>query len=67
MTIVFLVGDIIRKERGLASKVFHALDRIPIRMISYGGSRFNISILVPESQKVNTLRALSKNLLNNGH
>ncbi len=67
MTIVCLVGDIIREERGFASKVFHALDGIPIRMISYGGSRFNISILVPESQKVNTLRALSKNLLNNGH
>src|SRR5690554_65860 len=67
MTIVCLVGDIIREERGFTSKVFHALDGIPIRMISYGGSRFNISILVPESQKVNTLRALSKNLLNNGH
>jgi aspartate kinase len=67
MTIVCLVGDIIREERGFASKVFHALDGIPIRMISYGGSRFNISILIPESQKINTLRALSENLLNNGH
>ncbi len=67
MTIVCLVGDIIREERGFASKVFHALDGIPIRMISYGGSRFNISILIPESQKINTLRTLSENLLNNGH
>ncbi len=67
MAIVCLVGDIIREERGFASKVFHALDGIPIRMISYGGSRYNISILVPESQKVNTLRALSENLLHNGH
>ena len=64
MTIICIVGDIIGEERGFASKVFHALDGIPIRMISYGGSRFNISILVPDTQKEITLKALSKNLLN---
>jgi len=43
------------------------LDGIPIRMISYGGSRHNISVLVPTSQKKKTLQALSNNLLNNGN
>jgi aspartate kinase len=66
MTIICIVGDIIGEERGFASKVFHALDGIPIRMISYGGSRYNISVLVPESQKNITLHSLSNNLLNSG-
>jgi aspartate kinase len=66
MTIICIVGDIIGEERGFASKVFSALDGIPIRMISYGGSRYNISVLVPNSHKKNTLQALSENLLSNG-
>ena len=64
MTIICIVGDIIQEEKGFASKVFHALDGIPIRMISYGGSRYNISVLVPTSRKKQTLQALSDNLLN---
>lgn len=64
LSIVCIVGDIIQEEQGFASKVFHALDGIPIRMISYGGSRYNISVLVPTSQKVKTLQALSDHLLN---
>jgi aspartate kinase len=64
LTIICIVGDIIQEEKGFASKVFHALDGIPIRMISYGGSRHNISVLVPTSRKKQTLQALSDNLLN---
>lgn len=64
MSIICIVGDIIREERGFASKVFHALDGIPIRMISYGGSRYNISVLVPESHQKSTLQTLSNKLLN---
>lgn len=66
MTIICIVGDIIGEEKGFASKLFNALDGIPIRMISYGGSRYNISVLVPNSHKEITLQALSQNLLNNG-
>jgi aspartate kinase len=66
MSIICIVGDIMGEERGFASKVFNALDGIPIRMISYGGSRYNISVLVPRAHKETTLRALSRNLLNNG-
>lgn len=64
MSIVCIVGDIIQDEKGFASKVFNALDGIPIRMISYGGSRFNISVLVPTAHKMQTLQALSDNVLN---
>ncbi len=65
MSIVCIVGDIISEEKGFASKVFHALDGIPIRMISYGGSRYNISVLVPTVHKKVTLQALSDKVLNN--
>ncbi len=64
-SIICIVGDIIGQEKGFAAKVFNALEGIPIRMISYGGSRYNISVLVPTSQKQRTLQALSDNLLNN--
>ena len=63
MSIVCIVGDIISEERGFASKVFKALDGIPIRMISYGGSRYNISVLVPTDHKKVTLQALSDKVL----
>jgi aspartate kinase len=63
MSIVCIVGDIIREETGFASRVFHALDGVPIRMISYGGSRYNISVLVPTTHKKSTLQTLSDKLL----
>jgi len=64
MSIICVVGDIISEEKGFASKVFNALDGIPIRMISYGGSRYNISVLVPTLHKKTTLQALSDKVLN---
>ncbi|WP_346855181.1 aspartate kinase [uncultured Draconibacterium sp.] len=64
MSIVCIVGDIIEEEKGFAPKVFKALDGIPIRMISYGGSKYNISVLVPTVHKKETLQSLSDNLLN---
>jgi len=64
MSIVCIVGDIIEEEKGFAPKVFKALDGIPIRMISYGGSKYNISVLVPTVNKKETLQSLSDNLLN---
>jgi aspartate kinase len=64
-TIVCIVGDMIAEEKGFAAKVFSALQGIPIRMISYGGSRHNISILIETGDKKATLQALSDNLLNN--
>ena len=64
-TIVCIVGKMIAEEKGFAAKVFSALEEIPIRMISYGGSRNNISVLVSTTDKKATLQALSNKLLNN--
>ena len=63
-TIVCIVGDFIAEETGSAAKVFNAIKDIPIRMISYGGSRHNISVLVKTELKKLTLQELSNNLLN---
>ncbi|HNX56842.1 MAG TPA: aspartate kinase [Prolixibacteraceae bacterium] len=63
-TIVCIVGDFIAEEIGSAAKVFDAIKDIPVRMISYGGSRHNISILVKTEFKKQTLLELSNNLLN---
>ncbi len=64
LTIACIVGEMIAEETGFASKVFSALKDIPIRMISYGGSRHNISVLVKTDLKKQTLQALSNDLLN---
>jgi len=63
-TIVCIVGNMIAEEKGFAAKVFTSLQDIPIRMISYGGSRHNISVLVSTNDKKATLQALSSKLLN---
>jgi len=64
LTIVCIVGDFIGEETGSSAKVFTAIKDVPIRMISYGGSRHNISVLVKNELKKQTLQALSNNLLN---
>ena len=64
MTIVCIVGDLIAGETGFASKVFSAMKNIQIRMISYGGSNHNISVLVKTDLKKQTLQAISNDLLN---
>jgi aspartate kinase len=64
LTIVCIVGDLIAEETGFAAKVFSALKDIQIRMISYGGSHHNISVLVKTDLKKQTLQAISNDLLN---
>lgn len=64
LTIACIVGEMIAEESGFAAKVFGALQDIQIRMISYGGSHHNISVLVKTELKKQTLNALSNNLLN---
>ncbi len=61
-TIVCVVGDFGADKHGFASRVFEALKHIPIRMISYGGSSYNISLLVKTDDKVEALRSLHNRL-----
>ena len=64
MCIVCIVGDMDWSNCGFESRVLNALQDIPVRMVSYGGSNYNISILVKEEDKAATLRSLSKHLFN---
>ncbi|MEY3679254.1 MAG: hypothetical protein RI924_1395 [Bacteroidota bacterium] len=61
-TIVCVVGDFSADKHGFAARVFEALKHIPIRMISYGGSNYNISLLVKTEEKVEALRSLHNRL-----
>lgn len=61
-TIVGIVGSLVADETGYAHALFKALKDIPIRMISYGASPHNISILINSEDKVRTLQALNSNL-----
>ncbi len=62
MCIVCVVGDMDWRNRGFESRVLDALKDIPVRMVSYGGSNYNISILVRGEDKAATLKSLSSNL-----
>lgn len=61
-SIICVVGDFSADKHGLASQVFEALQHIPIRMISYGGSDYNISLLVHTVQKSEVLHSLHRHL-----
>ena len=62
LTIICVVGDFIDDSKGIAYKIFEALKHIPIRMISYGGSRHNISLVISTVEKKNALISLNKGL-----
>lgn len=64
MTIVCVVGDMISEEKVFSKHIFDALEGIPVRMISYGGSRYNVSILIDSKHKKTTLQKLSDHLFN---
>jgi aspartate kinase len=64
MVIVCVVGDLEWDNIGFQAEIIHALKDIPIRMISFGGSNFNVSLLVKSSDKKQALQALSKHLFN---
>lgn len=61
-TIICIVGDFKRNKNGYATIVSEAVKHMPIRMISYGGSEHNISLLLPSKYKVEALRALHHRL-----
>ena len=62
MVIICVVGDLEWRNRGFEAKAIDALAQIPVRMISYGGSNYNISFLIEGKNKVEALQSLSKHL-----
>ncbi|GGC29716.1 aspartokinase [Parapedobacter defluvii] len=61
-TIVCVVGDFGVNTHGYAARVLDAVKHIPIRMISYGGSNYNISMLLQTEHKAEALRSLHNRL-----
>ncbi len=61
-TIVCIVGNFVAEQLGTSAKVFSALRTIPVRMISFGGSRHNISILVNTKDKETAMNLLHQGL-----
>lgn len=62
MVIICVVGDLNYENVGFQSKAVNALKEIPVRMISYGGSNYNISFLIKAEDKKKALKALSVGL-----
>lgn len=61
-TIICIVGDFRTERVGSAPEIFEALDTIPLKMISYGGSPHSISLLIDTTNKVQALKLLSEHL-----
>ena len=61
-TIICLAGGFSDNKSGVNDTIFNSLPNIPIRMISYGGSNYNVSIVVDTSYKIEALRALNVGL-----
>lgn len=62
MAIVCVVGDLEWHNRGHAAQAVAALRDIPVRMISYGGSNYNVSMLIRKEDKIEALNRLSEAL-----
>lgn len=62
MCIICVVGDMDWENKGFESQVLDALKDVPVRMVSYGGSNYNISFLIRMQDKEQALKALSKTL-----
>jgi len=59
MCIICVVGDLDWSNIGFETMVMDAMKNIPVRMISYGGSNYNISFLIKEEDKRRALQSLS--------
>ena len=64
MCIICVVGDLDWSNIGFETQVMDALKNIPVRMISYGGSNYNISFLIREEDKKRALQKLSDTIFN---
>ena len=59
MCIICVVGDLDWSNVGFETLATDAMKNIPVRMISYGGSNYNISFLIREKDKKQALQNLS--------
>jgi len=62
--IISVVGNEISQTSNIVKKLFESIQNIPVRMVSYGGSPHNISLLVPAAYKTQILQQLNKGMFN---
>jgi aspartate kinase len=62
MSIVSVVGDNLADRSGSINAVVQSMQEIPLRMVSCGGSRNNISMLIETRYKISALKALNVGL-----
>jgi len=61
-TIIAIVGNQLVSTQGILAKLFSSLEKIPVGMVSFGGTPHNVSILVPSTFKTETLQLLNSGL-----
>jgi aspartate kinase len=64
LSIICIAGDFSQENENVSAAIFNSLKGIPIRMISYGGSNYNISLLVKKVDKIAALNSLNRGLFN---
>ncbi len=64
LSIICVVGEYLIENHTVNSMVISSLKDIPVRMISFGGSPHNISVLVSEKTKIDALKSLQRGLFN---
>lgn len=65
-SIICVVGNKLADREGVLNEVFHSLGTVPVRMVSFGASQNNISLLVDTTQKEHALKLLNQGLFNLG-
>ncbi|NDV68377.1 aspartate kinase [Dysgonomonas sp. 25] len=64
MVIIGIVGDLNWENTGFQSLIMEAVEDVPVRMISYGGSNYNVSLLIKHEDKERALQLLNEKLFN---
>jgi aspartate kinase len=58
-TIISIVGNEIIQSSDILKKIFNAIESIPVRMVSYGGSHHNVSLLISSNYKQSALQLIN--------
>ena len=58
-TIISIVGNEIAQSEDILKKLFNSLDSVPVRMVSYGGSYHNISLLISSNYNKQALQSIN--------
>ncbi|MEX2336074.1 MAG: aspartate kinase [Fulvivirga sp.] len=61
-TIICMVGSMLTEKKGVLKRIFDALETVPVRMVSYGGSKNNLSLLVDTKYKEEALCTLNESV-----